>query len=158
MLISSHGGAPGTGTAALIVITSFTKDHAITGDQDAKLLYTLDILLICLEILIIIPFFIHNYLATASIRYSLDLILGGPFTLLFWGLIVILGLVTPLLLEIYEIYPMIFKKHMHHNRALEVISGLLVLLGGLGLRYVFVFGGQMSTFDSGIALMSIGAQ
>jgi len=147
-----------TGTAALIVITSFTREHAITGDEDAKLLYTLDILLICLEILIIVPFLIHNYLATASIRHSLHLILGGPYTVLFWGLVVFCGLLLPLLLETYEIFPIIFKKRMHHNRALEVISGLLVLMGGLELRYVFVFGGQMSTFDPRVALMSMGAQ
>jgi formate-dependent nitrite reductase membrane component NrfD len=145
-----------TGTASLIVITSFTREHAISGDRDAKLLYTLDILLICLEILIIVPFLLHDYLATESIRNSLHLILGGPYTLLFWGAVVLLGLVVPLALEVYEIFPMIFKKHMHHNRALEVLSGLLVLMGGLTLRYVFVFGGQISMFDPHVAHLAAG--
>lgn len=145
-----------TGTATLIVVTSFTREHAITGDRDAKLLYTLDILLICLEILIIVPFLLHDYLATASIRHSLHLILGGPYTLLFWGLVVFSGLLVPLLIESYEIYPMMFKKRMHHSRPLEVASGLLVLLGGLVLRYVFVFGGQISEFDPPLALLGIG--
>ena len=147
-----------TGTALIIVITSFTREHAITGNKDAKLLYTLDILLICLEIMIIVPFLIHSYLATASIRHSLHLILGGPYTFLFWGLVVFCGLLLPLLVEIYEIYPMLFKKKMHHSRPLEVASGLLVLLGGLGLRYVFVFGGQMSSFDPAVALLGLAAQ
>jgi len=145
-----------TGTAAVIILTAFTKEHALTGDQDAKLLYTLDILLICLEMLIIVPFLLHAYLATASIQNSLQLILGGPYTFLFWGVVVLGGLLIPLLVEIYEIYPMVFKKHMHHNRALEVASGILVLVGGLTLRYVFVFGGQLSAFDPKVASLSLG--
>jgi formate-dependent nitrite reductase membrane component NrfD len=145
-----------TGTAAVIVLTSFTREHALTGDQDAKLLYTMDILLICLEMLIIIPFLLHAYLATASIKSSLHLILGGPYTFLFWGVVVLGGLLIPLLVEVYEIYPMVFKKHMHHSRALEVASGILVLVGGLTLRYVFVFGGQISTFDPKVASLGLG--
>jgi len=145
-----------SGTAALIVITSFTREHAITGEKDAKLLYTLDILLISLEILIIVPFLLHDYLATASIRHSLHLILGGHYTILFWGVVVFCGLLVPLLIETYEIFPVIFKKKMHHSRVLEVTSGLLVLVGGLLLRYVFVFGGQMSEFDPKVALLGLG--
>ena len=145
-----------TGTAAVILLTSFTREHAVTGDQDAKLLYTLDILLICLEMLIIIPFLLHAYLATASIQNSLQLILGGPYTFLFWGVVVLGGLLIPLLVEIYEIYPMVFKKHMHHSRVLEVASGILVLVGGLTLRYVFVFGGQLSAFDPKVSFLGLG--
>jgi formate-dependent nitrite reductase membrane component NrfD len=145
-----------TGTAAVVVLTSFTREHALTGDQDAKLLYTLDILLICLEILIIVPFLLHAYLATASIQHSLHLILGGPYTSLFWGVVVLGGLLIPLLVEVYEVYPMLFKKHMHHSKALEVASGILVLVGGLTLRYVFVFGGQLSTFDPKVASLGLG--
>lgn len=145
-----------TGTAALIVLTSFTREHALTGGRDAKLLYTLDILLICLEILIIVPFILHAYLATSSIQHSLRLILGGPYTVLFWIGVVGLGLLVPLALEAYEIYPLLFKRQAHHSRALEVASGLLVLAGGLLLRYVFVFGGQMSHFDPGAAIVLAG--
>jgi formate-dependent nitrite reductase membrane component NrfD len=145
-----------TGTAAVIVLTSFTREHALSGDQDAKLLYTLDILLICLEILIIVPFLLHAYLATASIQNSLHLIMGGPYTFLFWGVVVLAGLLVPLLVEIYEIYPMVLKKHMHHSRILEVASGILVLVGGLTLRYVFVFGGQLSAFDPKVASLGLG--
>lgn len=147
-----------TGTAALVVLTSFTREHALTGDQDAKLLYTLDILLISLEILIIVPFLLHAYLATASIQNSLHLILGGPYTLLFWGVVVLAGLLVPLTFEAYEIYPLLFKGRAHHSRPLEVASGILVLVGGLVLRYVFVFGGQMSIFDPKVAsLLASGA-
>ena len=145
-----------TGTAAVIVLTSFTREHALTGDQDAKLLYTMDSLLICLEMLIIVPFLLHAYLGTASIKNSLHLVLGGPYTFLFWGVVVLGGLLIPLLVEIYEIYPMVFKKHMHHSRALEVASGILVLVGGLTLRYVFVFGGQLSAFDPKVASLGLG--
>jgi formate-dependent nitrite reductase membrane component NrfD len=145
-----------TGTAAVIVLTSFTREHALTGDQDAKLLYSMDILLICLEILIIVPFLLHAYLATASIKSSLHLILGGPYTFLFWGVVVLGGLLIPLLVEVYEIYPMLFKKHMHHSKVLEVASGVLVLVGGLTLRYVFVFGGQVSSFDPKVASLGLG--
>ena len=55
-------------------------------------------------------------------------ITGGHFAPLFWGGLVILGLVVPLVLNVVG----------HRVRALGVASAALVLVGGFVLRYVIV--------------------
>ena len=56
--------------------------------------------------------------------------LGGPFTALFWLLVVIVGLVVPLVLEVAE------------TRARPALAAhLLLLVGGLSLRLVLVAAG-----------------
>jgi len=54
--------------------------------------------------------------------------LHGSMATLFWGGLVVVGLLVPLALEFT----------MHGARALGVISAVLVLVGGFILRYVMV--------------------
>jgi formate-dependent nitrite reductase membrane component NrfD len=66
------------------------------------------------------------------------LILGGPYTLLFWGLFVGLGLLLPLLLELAE---------LRGVRTWVLLAPLLVLGGGYLLRQATVELGQVSTWQ-----------
>lgn len=63
------------------------------------------------------------------------LILGGPFTAVFWVLVVFIGLLIPLLLQTMEIL---------HEIESRFIMPMLVLVGGLALRYIIVNAGQVS--------------
>ena len=76
-------------------------------------------------------------------------ILGGPFTFAFWGLFLGLGLLLPLALELWEMRPVLLDRAAVPPRppARRRCRPLLVLVGGFVLRYVFVYAGQMSTFQ-----------
>lgn len=62
-------------------------------------------------------------------------LLGGPFTAVFWALVVGLGIVTPLLIQSLAVA---------HRIRHTPIAPVLVLLGGLALRIVIVSAGQYS--------------
>jgi formate-dependent nitrite reductase membrane component NrfD len=69
----------------------------------------------------------------ASAQAAVALFFGGAWTAAFWTLVVALGLVIPLVGEAVE-----YKRGEIPGRA----AALLVLAGGLALRWIIVFAGQ----------------
>jgi len=135
-----------TGCAALILILSLRGSGLEVGE--AKLLYSVDITIIVLELFIVLPYVIHGKLSPLSVQQALELIMGGPYTFHFWGIFFILGLLLPLCLELWEMRPVLLNRSAPHpTRALASVSAILVILGGFVLRYVFVYAGQMSSFE-----------
>ena len=113
-----------------------------------QLLYNLDVGLMTLEFFIVVPYIVHGQLSVQAVKNSLALILGGPFTILFWVFFLGLGLLLPLVLELAEAVPALTRHSaVHYNLRLTAVTGALVLCGGILLRYIFVFAGQMSRFD-----------
>jgi formate-dependent nitrite reductase membrane component NrfD len=134
-----------TGCAALILVLAFGRRKIEAAEF--RLLYTLDICFLTLEFFIVLPYLIHGQLSVEAVRESLQLILGGPFTLVFWVFFLGLGLLAPLAIEVREMAPALFSKTIVHNsRTLAALTAVLVLAGGFLLRYIFVFAGQMSAF------------
>jgi formate-dependent nitrite reductase membrane component NrfD len=112
-----------------------------------RFLYTVDVCLITLELFVVLPYLIHGKLSVQAVQDSLQLILGGSFTVAFWLLFMGLGLLAPLALETVELLPVIASgRPLHHNRRVAALGALLVVFGGYTLRYVFVYAGQLSTF------------
>jgi formate-dependent nitrite reductase membrane component NrfD len=70
---------------------------------------------------------------------SLALIMGGDYTVMFWGLFVTVGLVAPLLLELW---------HMRGGKAFMMLAPVMVLFGGYMLRHVTLELGQASNWHS----------
>lgn len=135
-----------TGCAALILILSLRGSGLEVGE--AKLLYSVDITIIVLELFIVLPYVIHGKLSPLSVQQALELIMGGPFTFQFWGLFFFLGLLLPLGFELWEMRPVLLNRSgMHPGRVLASVSAILVIFGGFVLRYVFVHAGQMSSFE-----------
>jgi len=133
--------------AALMMILVPRFSTAAEAEEDRKLLVSADILFILLELFIIVPYIIHAELSTLSARQSLNLILGGPYTGMFWLGVIVLGLLTPLATEVLELAPTLARRTAFRpHRLIEVAAGILVLLGGFLLRYVFVYAGQLSEF------------
>lgn len=129
-----------------LVMKRFAKDT--DNEEERRLLLSADLIFILLELLIIAPYIVHGKLSVLSARESLYLILGGPFTGIFWIGIVLLGLLVPFTLEAVELAPRPHNKKMiRFPGFLEALAGLLVLAGGFLLRYVFVFAGQISHFQ-----------
>jgi formate-dependent nitrite reductase membrane component NrfD len=135
-----------TGCAAVMLAISLDRDGL--DEPEARLLLSLDITLMVLELFIVVPYVIHGTLSPLAVQQALALIFGGPFTVAFWLLFFSIGLVLPLVLELVEMRPVLLDRGtLHPGRALAAVSALLVLFGGFVLRYVFVYAGQMSSIQ-----------
>ena len=135
-----------SGCALVILALSLRRAGLDAGE--ARLLYSIDIVLIGLELFIVMPYLIHGTLSPLAVQQALKLVLGGPFTFAFWVLFLGLGLVLPLAIELWEMRPVLLDRgSFHSGRMLAGVSAALVLIGGFVLRYVFVYAGQMSTFQ-----------
>jgi len=133
-----------SGCAALILGLAGRQQTA----QELKLLYGLDICFMVLEFFIVLPYLIHGELSVQAVQDSLRLILGGPFTTLFWVMFLGMGLLTPLLIELKELVPVVVSnREFHYNRFVTAGAAVLILGGGFLLRYIFVFAGQMSAMQ-----------
>jgi len=116
-----------TGAATIIL---FSRNH-----EEKKVFARLDILLIAVELFLIVHMFM-GFLASTQVQIdAANLFLGGPFTAPFWMLVVVMGLILPVVLESLEL--MKFKIPVY-------IPAILVLFGGLMLRFILAYAGQMS--------------
>ncbi len=140
--------AMSSGTAMVLIITALLGTRHETGfEEERRLLISTDVVLIVLEIFMLIPFLLHHALSTWSSASSIELILGGEYTLWFWIGVILLGILLPLAIEGYELFPVILKEGAaRYSLALSAASGVLVLIGGFILRFVFVYAGQVSHF------------
>jgi len=135
-----------TGCALLMVVLSINRKSL--EDSQIRFLYTLDICCIVAELFIALPYVIHGELSVKAVQDSLKLIMGGPYTIPFWVFFLGMGLLIPLVMEVYEILPVLrAKKPLHHNKPLTAFTAILILIGGFLLRYIFVYAGQMSSFN-----------
>lgn len=116
-----------TGAAAIIL---FSKNH-----EERKTFAKIDLLLIAVELFLIIHLFM-GFLASTQVQIdAANLFLGGPYTAPFWILVVTMGLVVPTLLEVLELLK---------YRIPVYIPAILVIFGGLMLRFIIVYAGQVS--------------
>jgi formate-dependent nitrite reductase membrane component NrfD len=134
-----------TGCAALLF--ALILDRRPLDFREMRLLYTIDVAALSLELFIVLPYVIHGQLSVQAVRESLQLIFGGPFTILFWLFFFSLGLILPLLMEIRELIPVFTTgAAAGHGKILASGAAVLVLAGGFLLRYIFVYAGQVSAF------------
>ncbi len=160
---------------ALLILILATRSQKFDM-YDFRSLYLLDVSFLTLEFFIVVPYIIHGELSVEAVRESLKLVLGGPFTVLFWIFFMGLGLVLPWFIEVLEVLPLFLThiqivprmdaatataagasapviteaaelapaKKLHFSRGWAVAAALLVLMGGVLVRYIFVFAGQVS--------------
>jgi len=134
-----------TGCALLLIVLSINRKSL--EDSQIRFLYTLDICFISAELFIALPYVIHGELSVKAVQDSLKLILEGPFKIAFWIFFLGMGLLVPLLIEVWEMIPALRSKSaLEHNKPLMAVAALLILVGGYLLRYIFVYAGQMSSF------------
>ena len=92
-----------------------------------------DLIAIATEVVVLGFFFLDLISAGgARGRAAASLFLGGPYTAVFWSLVVIAGLALPMFLEVFEA-----RRRIH-----IVLAPALVLIGGLSLRWILVLAGQ----------------
>ncbi len=103
------------------------------SEEERHLFARWDRIAIALELLVLLLFLAGLSTSGADAKAAAGLLLGGSFTAPFWTLVVIAGLVVPFLLESLE---------ARLRLPMTVASPLLVLAGGLALRWIFVAAGQ----------------
>jgi formate-dependent nitrite reductase membrane component NrfD len=160
---------------ALLILVLATRSRKFEM-YNFRSLYLLDVSFLTLEFFIVVPYIIHGELSVEAVRESLKLVLGGPFTVLFWVFFMGLGLVLPWAIEVREVVPLFLSqvqvvprldtataavigasgpvvseraelapaKELHFSRVWAIAAAVLVLMGGVLVRYIFVFAGQMS--------------
>ncbi len=70
---------------------------------------------------------------------------GGQIATLFWGLVVIIGLLIPFFIELFQIVPrLIYGREFKTFITLEVMVPIAILIGGFALRYSIVVAGQIT--------------
>jgi formate-dependent nitrite reductase membrane component NrfD len=117
------GISSGAALAMLLPVTSAERSFLARADVHA----------IWLEVGLIAFFLVGLATGGADGRAAAALVLGGPFTAPFWGLVVAAGLVVPATMELLE-------RRLH--LAATAVAPALVLAGGFALRWILVAAGQ----------------
>lgn len=115
------------GAATIILMSKDAKER--------QLFTKIDLMVLGIEMFLIVHMFM-GFLAGTQVQIeAAGLFLGGDYTMAFWIFVVFLGIILPAVLDIMEL-------RGYHIPA--VAPGILVLLGGIIFRFVFVFAGQIS--------------
>ena len=118
-----------TGAATIILLSRTHKER--------RMFSTIDLVLIAIELFLIVHM-IMGMLAGSQVQIEAsELLLGGEFTITFWVFVVILGLIFPAILEIFELIG--FKVP-------AIAPAILVIIGGLVFRFVMIDAGQLTRF------------
>ncbi len=116
-----------TGAAFILLISK--------SEQERHRFSQIDTFLIGTELFLIVHMFM-GFLASTSVQiHAAEMFLGGPYTAVFWTFVVGIGLLLPMLIEIFE---------LRGFSVPVIIPAILVLFGGLMLRFVVVDAGQSS--------------
>jgi formate-dependent nitrite reductase membrane component NrfD len=102
--------------------------------EERHLLARWDLAFLGAEALLLALFLIGLSAAGAQGQGAAALLLGGPFTGPFFGLVILAGLAVPAALEVLE---------LRLRLPPTLAAPALVLVGGLSLRWIFVLAGQM---------------
>jgi formate-dependent nitrite reductase membrane component NrfD len=134
-----------TGCAMLMLALLWFKEST---PEEMQFLFIADVVFLLLETFIVLPYVIHGELSVQPVKDALHLIMGGQFTMVFWVCFVGIGLLLPLVIELYEVFPVLIKNSgFKFDAKMVTVTAVLVLLGGYMLRYIFVYAGQISRFD-----------
>jgi protein NrfD len=143
VLLSALGARPLWNSAMLGILflvsglssaAAFT--HLVARHEDERvLLAQSDNVFLGVELFVLALFLVGLLNSTGVHIQAARLVLGGPFTAVFWVLVVGLGIVVPLLIQSLAV-----SRRVAHTP----VAPLLVLIGGLALRFVIVYAGQVS--------------
>lgn len=155
ILLGSLGARPFWSSAILgpLFLLSGLSSAAAWGHMTApdreerELLAWLDNHFIVAELVALGLFVVGLASGSAASRDAVALVLGGPFTAVFWVGIVGLGLLVPLLIQSLAVT---------HRVTHTPVAPILVMLGGLALRFLFVQAGQASHWAAQLGALRLG--
>lgn len=106
-------------------------------ERERKTLVLWDALAILGELVLIALMLLGWSTSGQTGQWAAAQFLGGPYTAVFFSCVVVLGLLVPLAMEVVEA-----KRHL----PFAVMIPVLILTGGLALRWVLLVAGQHSAF------------
>lgn len=119
-------------SAGAAIIIWVSQNHV-----ERKLFSQIDLGLIITELFLITHMILSFYAGPEVQNQAAEVLMGGPFTFQFFGIVIILGLIVPGILETLEL------RGYHFPVAIPVI---LVLIGGLVFRFVMIDAGQLTRY------------
>jgi protein NrfD len=148
VLLSALGARPlwNSGALGILFLASGVSAaaafaHLVTRSPDERALTVrIDNIVLASELGILALFMFGLLSGSAPQIDAARLILGGPYTAPFWVLVVGMGIVIPLLIQILA------ARHLVQHTP---IAPLMVMAGGLALRWVIVSAGQVSHWAHG---------
>jgi formate-dependent nitrite reductase membrane component NrfD len=108
---------------------------AMPDHRQAVALTRADVLFLAVELVLIVLMLIGLASSSESHLAAARLLTTGPYAAVFWVGVVAVGILIPLLLQLLEL-----SQRVSHT----VAPALLVLVGGITLRWVMVSAGQYS--------------
>ena len=118
-----------TGAASIILLSKTKKEKHLFGK--------IDLGLIIIELALIVHMIMGFYAGSEVQLEAIQLLIGGDFTVLFFGFVVILGLLIPAIMELIELIG---------YKLPAMIPAILVIIGGLIFRFVMVEAGQLTRY------------
>ena len=118
-----------TGAASLLLLRLDAADR--------RTLVRWDAIAIGAELVLIVLLLLGWATSGEAGRFAARSFLGGPYTAVFWSLVVVMGLLVPLAMEFLE-----SRRHLPSVALVPV----LILAGGLALRWILLVAGQESAF------------
>jgi formate-dependent nitrite reductase membrane component NrfD len=147
VLLSSLGARPLWNSAMLWMLflvsglsSAAAFVHLITNDSyERELLAKADNAFLTLE-LFVFGGFISGLLTSTRVHIdAVHLILDGPFAPYFWVFVIGLGILIPLVIQLLAV---------NHKVKHTPVAPIMVIAGGLILRFVIVYAGQFSHWTS----------
>ena len=118
-----------TGAATIILLAKTAKERHLFGK--------IDLALIVIELGLIVHMLMGMYAGSQVQLEAMQLLIGGEFTVPFFGFVIILGLIIPGILELLEV---------KGYKIPVAVPALLVIIGGLLFRFIMVEAGQITRF------------
>ena len=145
VLLSTMSARPLWNSAALaplFLVSGLAAGSAFTclflPDHEHKQLAPLSLLLCGMELVLILAYAISLSFGLAGAQQAAGLLFGGRYGLLFWGVVVLVGLLVPATLEALTV------RGRSAPQMLSRLPALLKLAGGVTLRFVIVAAGLLS--------------
>ncbi len=107
-------------------------------EREHKQLVPLSILFCGIELLFLLAFAISLTFGSGAVQQAGVILLSGAFGWIFWGLVVVIGLLVPAAVEQLELM------HVHLPFVPDRFPPILKLVGSLSLRFVIVYAGLLS--------------
>ncbi|MHB8203110.1 MAG: NrfD/PsrC family molybdoenzyme membrane anchor subunit [Desulfomonilaceae bacterium] len=122
-----------TGLAAAMIVAAIIDVNTIKTLSNFALGH---VIFLSVEALVLMLFVFMSLTRSTEAAASASMLISGMLSPYFWGLVVILGLVVPFILSVFE-----FLEYGQMPKSLVVAADILVLIGGMSIRALIVFSG-----------------